>query len=234
MKRNYQLLFVFSFICCSFFTGCKGVEQPLDETSYIQKVSLKEITQIDRSNEAFQTFLQSETFSLLKESLGQININTVQSVTFDNPQLNGYIINITDQNDFKRDIMTVYKAESPNTFTSLIRESNIINNNGKYNGDVKWYNAAYEKINEMTIKDNRISHFQLYTSGNRFSIKGAKFASIKRCVWQCTSEDFNCEYQNAKNTCESDALCDFACSFNPCAVTYVAAAVIACTVCGVQ
>lgn len=47
--------------------------------------------------------------------------------------------------------------------------------------------------------------------------------------WNCTSAQFNAYYQKAKNNCGNDWLCDFACSFNPCAISYVAYAVGRCT-----
>lgn len=48
-------------------------------------------------------------------------------------------------------------------------------------------------------------------------------------AWSCTSAQFNSYYQEAKNTCENDLLCDFACNFNPCAISYVAYAVGRCS-----
>ena len=43
-----------------------------------------------------------------------------------------------------------------------------------------------------------------------------------------TFKNFN-NYQEAKNKCSDDWLCDFACTFNPCAISYVAYAVGRCS-----
>jgi hypothetical protein len=48
-------------------------------------------------------------------------------------------------------------------------------------------------------------------------------------TWSCTSAQFNSYYQEAKNNCAEDWLCDFACTFNPCAISYVAYAVGRCS-----
>ncbi|MCX6211635.1 MAG: hypothetical protein NT104_03620 [Bacteroidetes bacterium] len=63
---------------------------------------------------------------------------------------------------------------------------------------------------------------------NKFAVTNQK--NIKsNLAWSCTSAQFNSYYQEAKNTCENDWLCDFACNFNPCAISYVAYAVGRCS-----
>lgn len=179
----------------------------------------------------FDNFLKSESYKILKTNVGDFKIVSIQTVSFNKESISGFIVKINDFNGYSRDIMSVFDVNDPEKFTTLLRENNIKNIDGKVNGDVIWYDASYEKLNEMTIINNKISHFELYTSGKPFSLKNARFASIQSCSWQCTKEDFNCEYQSAKNECESDWLCDFPCSLNPCAISYLAAAVSACTVC---
>lgn len=152
-------------------------------------------------------------------------------MTFDKASIIGFIIKINDQKGFSRDLMTVYKTTDSDKFTTFLRESSVKNTNGKLNGEVVWYTATYDRLNEMSITDNKISNFKIFTSGEPFSLKNSRFASVQGCHWQCTSADFNCEYQSAKNACESDWQCDFACSFNSCSIAYMAAAVSACTVC---
>lgn len=48
-------------------------------------------------------------------------------------------------------------------------------------------------------------------------------------AWKCSKAQFNSYYQEAKNTCSNDWLCDFACTFNPCAISYAAFAVGKCS-----
>jgi len=45
----------------------------------------------------------------------------------------------------------------------------------------------------------------------------------------CTKAQFDNFYKEAKKACEEDTFCDFACSFNPCAISYLAFAVGKCT-----
>ena len=47
--------------------------------------------------------------------------------------------------------------------------------------------------------------------------------------WTCTQKQFDAYYQQAKKECSDDTLCDFVCTFNPCAISYLAFAVIKCT-----
>jgi len=135
----------------------------------------------------------------------------------------------------ERELMIAFKTEDTKLVTAFIREKSIknskVNNNQVYNGQINWLRADYSPLNEMTVTNSKITNFKMYTSSVRFSLKNARFASIQSSSWQCTSADFNCEYQAAKDTCEREWDCDFACSFNPCAIAYVAVAIIACTVC---
>jgi len=79
--------------------------------------------------------------------------------------------------------------------------------------------------NQKIINDPMIN---IENSLNNFNLTNQK--NIKsNLAWRCTSTQFNSYYQEAKNTCENDWLCDFACNFNPCAISYVAYAVGRCS-----
>ena len=74
-------------------------------------------------------------------------------------------------------------------------------------------------IDPMVPLENIRSSIALKTSKN-----------IKSFVeWKCSKAQFNAYYQEAKNTCSDDWLCDFACTFNPCAISYAAFAVGKCS-----
>ncbi|MSQ38484.1 MAG: hypothetical protein EXR19_02825 [Chitinophagaceae bacterium] len=79
--------------------------------------------------------------------------------------------------------------------------------------------------NQKIISDPMAS---IENSRNSFVLVNKK--NIKsNAVWKCTKAQFNAYYQEAKNTCSNDWLCDFACTFNPCAISYAAFAVGKCS-----
>ena len=47
--------------------------------------------------------------------------------------------------------------------------------------------------------------------------------------WKCSNAQFNAYYEEIKNACSNDWLCDLACSFEPCSIGYVAYAVGKCS-----
>ncbi len=79
--------------------------------------------------------------------------------------------------------------------------------------------------NQKVISDPMAS---IENSRNSFVLVNKK--NIKsNALWKCTKAQFNAYYQEAKNTCSNDWLCDFACTFNPCAISYAAFAVGKCS-----
>jgi len=79
--------------------------------------------------------------------------------------------------------------------------------------------------NQKVISDPMAS---IENSRNSFVLVNKK--NIKsNAIWKCTKAQFNAYYQEAKNTCSNDWLCDFACTFNPCAISYAAFAVGKCS-----
>ncbi len=228
MKKFTQAVAVlFTFFLAS--VSCSNEKKEIAGPAVNEKVTVQEIKAAKKDDAFLANFLKSESFQILESNVTDLNIEDVQTVSFSKSSLKGLIIRIKDENGFKREIMSVYNTENER-FATLLRESNVKSKNGVYNGEINWYSADKSKLNEMTITNNKISKYQLYTSG-RFDIRNARFASVNSCTWQCTNADFNCEYDQAKSTCESDWQCDFACSFNPCAIAYLASAIIACTVC---
>ncbi|MFA9206475.1 MAG: hypothetical protein ACEQR6_07345 [Burkholderiaceae bacterium] len=79
--------------------------------------------------------------------------------------------------------------------------------------------------NQKIISDPMVS---IDNSRNSFVFANKK--NLKsNASWKCSNAQFNAYYQEAKNTCSNDWLCDFACTFNPCAISYVAFAVGKCS-----
>ena len=69
----------------------------------------------------------------------------------------------------------------------------------------------------------------LVKSAQKYLDSNNQFRLKSNVTWSCTSAQFNTYYQEAKNNCAEDWLCDFACTFNPCAISYVAYAVGRCS-----
>jgi hypothetical protein len=79
--------------------------------------------------------------------------------------------------------------------------------------------------NQKIISDPMAS---IENSRNSFVLINKKNI-ISNAVWKCSKAQFNAYYQEAKNSCSNDWLCDFGCTFNPCAISYAAFAVGKCS-----
>ena len=219
--------------------GCSNDINTPQPTGVIQKakIDILEIKDVSQIDEDFINFTRSESFEILKKSTPNFEFTKIQSVRFNNVSVRGLIISLPNRENFERDIMVVFKTENSKSVTSFLREKivkiSILDGKESYTGEVNWFRADNTILNEMKVKDNKITHFKLHTSSELFTLQNAKISVLPAggCTWQCTAQDFNCEYQAAKKTCDEDFLCSLACSFNPCFVAYVAAAVLACTVC---
>jgi hypothetical protein len=234
LKNNYIIIVTCLFILNS---SCSNQNNDLEPTKseQVKKINVANTTEVSIIDEDFLNFKKSESYEILKANVPNFIFTKIQNVTFDDESVKGLIISLPNEGEMERELMIAFKTEDTKLVTAFIREKSIknskVNNNQVYNGQINWLRADYSPLNEMTVTNSKITNFKMYTSGVRFSLKNARFASIQSCSWQCTSADFNCEYQAAKDTCEREWDCDFACSFNPCAIAYVAVAIIACTVC---
>jgi hypothetical protein len=79
----------------------------------------------------------------------------------------------------------------------------------------------------FNIHNGKFTNFKI----NNNIGKNAKIEANLGCTWTCTKSEFNAAYQKAKKECEDDWLCDFACTFTPCAAAYLAEAVRQCHEC---
>jgi hypothetical protein len=202
--------------------------------SKIEKVSVKEIKLVNTQFKNFDNFLKSESYKIVKANITDLKIESVQAVSFNEKSIFGFIIKIDDSNGYSRDLMAIYNEDEPEEFTTMLRESSIKNIDEKINGDVIWRTATYDKLNEITITNNKVSHFKLYTPDKPFSSKNARFAATQSCKWTCTNAQFNAAYQKAKDDCEKDWYCDAMCTFNPCVIAYLAVATDQCYRCNFE
>ncbi|MCC5648215.1 hypothetical protein LC607_36195 [Nostoc sp. CHAB 5824] len=232
MKNVRISLLMFS--CLIFFIlGCSGERKELkpSEVQQSKKITILETSNVSENDEVFVNFKNSESFQILKSNIPNLEFNKIQKIAFSDTSVRFLIIALPESGPYKRELVVAYKSSTPDLITSFIRESSVTGSeiDGKlsFNGDINFYNADYSRLNEVTLTNNKITKFKKFTSDLRFSLSNARPASSQACTWQCVGNDFNCEYQLAKATCESDWQCDIAGNWS----LYLVAAIIACTVC---
>lgn len=231
MKKSLFKIAVWSlFSAVVFMVSC-------DSTEDISKPVEIELPNADVGSSLAEIDVSSIEFKAIKENILFKNIMTgfdnpeIVSVQMEKEVLSGFlnfVVRIEDVDKIQRDIFIVSREEEGEHFIfPFIRLNNILPSEGdlvKFSGKVKWYAADGTELNEMILERNRIKKFSLKDLSS-------ESARTEGCSWTCTKEQFNSHYQKAKNECESDWQCDFACSFNPCAIAYAVKAVSMCTRC---
>ena len=142
--------------------------------------------------------------------------------------LNGIHIVLDGADSTTKDLFYVIDLKTK-TDLSVIREKIGFNKNSNGRIIFKEPNGreyANDYFNNQKIIADPMANLE--SSLNNFNLSTPK--NIKsNLAWRCTSEQFSSYYQAARNICEKDWLCDFACNFNPCAISYVAYAVGRCS-----
>lgn len=175
---------------------------------------------IDTTDTYFQIFKKSSKYESIKFVLGNFEIKNILLRKFTELNSVGLVISLNDIGLVKRDIMLAINLDNNEFLIPFIRLHNTGSSNSTNftarSGKIKWYSQDGFQLNEIAVEKNRIAKFTILKNENA------------KLTWTCTEEQFNYLYQSAKNECESDWQCDLACSFNPCAVAYVAYAVSKC------
>ena len=150
-----------------------------------------------------------------------ITTKSIYKVSFKNlPTLEGYYLKGVESSEITEDIFCVFDAKTKN---------NLFINREKI-GFTNHHNNGYISIRD--INNNVL--FKDYVEENRFVMNANLTKNILSNSssyqpsffdWDSTKAEFNAFYQEAKTACESDWLCDVACSVNPCFISYVAYAV---------
>jgi len=208
-----------------------ALEQPTGvDVSFVQTDYGITITE---TNQYYQTYLKSEAFKYTKEFLGDFKVLNIQLADFPNLKSKGLAIKINPKNGLTREIMVVIAPSTTGIkVVGMLREQNIkgivVKGKAVPDGTVSWYSLAGGRLNSIHFNAGKIDKFSIFkvNSSSRTNV------APPPCCWACTEEQFNANYQAAKSSCEGDWQCDVSCSFNPCALSYLASAVIACTECG--
>ena len=222
------------FLCCSMLvilitTGCTKGESdsiiPILETKksiYTFLPVVEKSIEIDTSNDVFIKFKSIEI------PLNKNLINTkLLKVTFKNyPDLVGMQIKFPNQSGLEKDLFFVYEKKTLSHLT-LIREMSSESNVLLGSGSIVYRDITGVELYNDEYKNNKIINKQNIV--NKISTNNSVENIRTTAIWNCTRAQFDEFYREAKNTCENDSFCDFACSFNPCAISYVAFAVGKCT-----
>ncbi len=185
-------------------------------------------TPITKRDELVGLFLMSESILETQIDFSQVKLFKVKFKGY--RTLVGLQIKYIDIQYEEKDIFFVMDTSSGTHF-SVIREKIGFDNGNNNPGIVKFSslsgrlitNDSFMGESSVLIPRMKINYGLNITNPNSMlSIKSNR-------AWLCTEEQFNAFYQEAKKKCSDDWLCDFACTFNPCAISYVAYAVIKCT-----
>jgi hypothetical protein len=214
-----------------FFTSCeKSTPNVSVSSSKIENVkSLKKIPEIESmqlSNSKDKDV--NELFEKLKTTkLNQaITSKSIFKVSFKNlPTLKGFYLKGVESGEITEDIFYVFESETKiNLFIS--REKTGFTKNNNNNGYISIKDINNNLISNDYIEENRYV-MNVHLTKNVFSNNSTIKPSFLE--WDCTKDQFNKFYQEAKKECEADWICDVACSVNPCFISYLAFAVGKCS-----
>jgi hypothetical protein len=160
-----------------------------------------------------------------------INFNSSEianytKIEFENkPNLLGLQISIKINNNQSSDLFYVIDT-SKNVNFGVIRNILNIEDNDSITNQITFLDFDGNKITNNYIQNasfaNMSPNLDYNLNKNSTKVNG----SFK---WNCTNAQFNAIYQEAKNRCESNWICDLGCSFSICSISYVAYAIDQCT-----
>jgi hypothetical protein len=212
------------------FIGCEK-STPIESKGLVQLEKVKSLKQVPEIESLLLlSYKDIEVVDVLKK-LNVANPNlaiasySVYKVSFKQlPTLKGYFIKGVETNQIVEDIFYVVDPKSKLNLIIHRAKKGFENNS----------NIGYISIRD---KDNNFL-FNDYVEQNRYvmnmPLKENTFSTISNyktssLEWDCTREQFNALYKEAKKECEEDWLCDVACSINPCFISYLAYAVGKCS-----
>jgi hypothetical protein len=232
MKKNHFTKILFPLLLLFvLFTSCE--KSSLDLTNSLKQLenvkSLKQIPEIE--NMVLANFKDKDVIDLIEKlkstKLNQtIRSNNIYKVTFkDFPTLKGFFIKGQETEKVIEDIFYVFETGSKlNLFINREKTgfSNINNNKGY---------ISIRDINNNLLSNDYVEENRYVLNTNSTKITLSNNSNVKPYLleWDCTRDQFNKFYQEAKKECEADWICDVACSVNPCFISYLAFAVGKCS-----
>ncbi len=189
---------------------------------------IENYTSISTDHSLVKSFLSSES---IPDSLIDFTKTILYGFKFKGyKNLIGLQIKFINAGLFEKDIFFVIDTLSQ-THLSLIREKSDFQKGNDYPATVKFSSLNGRLVtNDSFIGETIVSSPKIYfNNGLQFTDPNTILSIKSNRGWLCTEEQFNAFYQEAKKKCSDDWLCDFACTFNPCAISYIAYAVVKCT-----
>jgi hypothetical protein len=218
------LLFVLS-------TSCEKStpEEPVSLKQFENVKSLQQVPEVE--NMVLTNFNDKDVIDLI-EKLKPTKLNesitsrSIYKVSFKNlPTLKGFYIKGEETGQVIEDIFYVFETGSKiNLFIN--REKTGFTNKNNKNGYISIRDINNDLLFNDYVEQNRYV-MNLNLTNNVFSTNSNSKITFRE--WDCTRERFNKFYQEAKRECESDWVCDVACSVNPCFISYLAFAVGKCS-----
>jgi hypothetical protein len=225
---NTSLLFLFTVVFIYFENNFIKKEDKI--INKIEKSSLSFLPEIETS-----IILKKEDIQLsdFKNNIQNSNITIdyetaiIYKINFKKlPTLTGIFVKGLAYGRINKDVFFVHDTKSKINLL-IEREMNgfVDQKNGYISIRDEKRNLLFnnEIVNNRFSNQNDLSFFRQNTSA--FTIKNIKSSK----AWNCSEEEFNALYQEAKLRCEDDWLCDIACSINPCFIAYLAFAVGKCS-----
>jgi len=233
IKLSSEVYFLLSLSIFSifFYCSCKKSESlPINtkvesEVSIFKSVPVIEKTvYINENDSLFQQFKSVEKVFLTDIDFSNISIKKV--VFKGLPDILGLQINFLNDTSSVMDLFFVYESKSK-THLSLFRELSKVSKSNLGTGSIIFKDLSGNELFNDQYFNNKIVVKQDVHNLDILKFGIEKIRST--AIWNCTKTQFDNFYKEAKKTCEEDAFCDFACSFNPCAISYLAFAVGKCT-----
>jgi hypothetical protein len=232
MKKNHfrKILFpcLFLFVL---FTSCE--KSSADATISLKQLgnvkSLKQVPEVE--NMVLANFKDKDVIDLIEKlkstKLNQpITSKNIYKVTFkDLPTLKGFFIKGEETEQVIEDIFYVFEIGSRlNLFINREKTGFVNKNNNK--GYI-----SIRDINNNLLSNDYVEENRYVLNANLTKITLSNNSNVKPSFleWDCTRDQFNKFYQEAKKECEEDWICDVACSVNPCFISYLAFAVGKCS-----
>lgn len=233
MKTGRMLLPLFA-TCMLFMQACQKDHLKLVTANedYVVMSINKDLPMVESSEQVDSNDIQVKSF-LHSEAIlnGNFNFHNATYYNIKFRGLNTYRgihIKFQDIDSSSKDLFHVVES-GKHTELTVIREKV-----GFRNKDIG--RVIFKDINGKVFSNDYFDHQKIIQSKSMslenslsFLDSNRQFRIKSNITWNCTSAQFNTYYQEAKNNCSEDWFCDFACTFNPCAISYVAYAVGRCS-----
>lgn len=192
--------------------------------STISKVpKIKSMKSIDQQNDIVKSLMLNYPKII---NFNSSENNNYTKIEFENkPNLLGLHISIQKKNNQSSDLFYVIDTSKNITF-GVIRNILNIEDDDSITNQISFLDFDGNKITNNYIKNGS---FTKMSSNLDYNLNKNLTKSNGSFKWNCTNAQFNAIYQEAKNRCESNWICDLGCSFSICSISYVAYAIDQCT-----